>query len=167
MAASKKSRKVGRIGVRKDPDYQHTTGPLKKKIGKGHKPGSRHNVEQNTKGTASGKKGGVNDPRHGSKKPVPLVLTHKAVTASERRKFATPAEELAFIEADQRLSKLLDLADADQPLSSDDRAYLEQKLARHRLLCDLIGIRSNTDGETSVDEDLFDKLKPIDQRDFI
>jgi ribosome assembly protein YihI (activator of Der GTPase) len=168
MAASKKSRKVGRIGIRKDPDYQHTTGPIKKKARKGHKPGSRHNVESDAGKKGSQGQGGNKDPRHGSKKPVPLGPVAKGVHAAERRKFATPAEELAFIEADARLALLLDKVDGQQPLSAEEQAYLDSKMTRHRLLCELMGIKPAEQTESVDDaDDLFSKLKPVDHRDFL
>ena len=119
MAKQRKSRKVGLIGVRKDPDYVHEKSSGRVKKHKGKPPGSRHNVET-TKSQTSG--GAVSkDPRHGSKKPVQLV---KSPVKPAQRKYATPAEELAALEADGRLSALLDKLDEGKTLTATFAAYL-------------------------------------------
>ena len=85
MARSKKSRKVGLIGVRKDPDFKpsenrKSDSPRPKKH-KGKPAGNRHNVEQKK---VTGKKSAENkDPHHGSKKPIQLV---KSVTPTPVQK---------------------------------------------------------------------------------
>lgn len=162
MAKKKKSRKVGIIGVRKDPDYKHTSssGRLKKKR-KGKAPGSRHNVEEKRqeKSTSLANK----DPRHGSKKPVQLV---KAATTAkiEKRKYATPAEELAAIEADSRLMSLLDRLDDNDTLSKEQQDYVDTKMARHKILCELLGIVDDEDDAEEKDE--FDALDAIKIDDY-
>lgn len=156
MAKKKKSRKVGIIGVRKDPDYKHTTssGRLKKKR-KGKAPGSRHNVEETRqeKSVSLANK----DPRHGSKKPVQLV---KATTTAkiEKRKYATPAEELAAIEADSKLMSLLDRLDDNKALTKEQQDYVDTKMARHKILCEFLGIEDD-DIEESDEFDTLDAIK--------
>ncbi|GGF64605.1 Der GTPase-activating protein YihI [Alteromonas lipolytica] len=149
MAKSRKSRKVGLIGVRKDPDFVHSTSSGRVKKHKGKAPGSRHNVEQKKadKTTVSVNK----DPRHGSKKPVPLVKAAAATTNIEKRKYATPAEELAAIEADDRLASLLDKLDAGKAISKEQQQYVETKMARHKILCELMGI-SDEEKEDDIDD---------------
>ncbi len=112
----------------------------------------------------SAKKGTVNkDPRHGSKKPIQLV---KAVTPTpeQKKKYATPAQELAALEADQRLSDLLDKLDNDQSLSREQQAYVDEKMARHRILCDLLGIVEDDDEDDDIDP--FADLDAININDF-
>lgn len=163
----KKSRKVGLIGVRKDPDFKKNrsshsrsdTSPPKKT--KGKPAGSRHNVEM-TK--ASGEKRGKasSDPRHGSKKPISLVATAAVTKKVEQKKYATPAEELAAIEADARLVALLDKLDSEQKLTKEQEQYVETMMARHKVLCDLMGISDEEDD----DDDPFDSLDAMKIDDF-
>ena len=155
MSRSKKSRKTGPIGVRKDPDYAgKPSSPSKKKPPKGKPSGSRQQV-------AAQKKRGQNqnrntDPRHGSKKPIALVTTQKKIA------YATPAEELAAIEADARLTALLNKAENGAKLRADQQQYVNEKLARHAILCDLLGISQ----EEEKADDPYDSLDAISIDDF-
>ena len=166
MSRSKKSRKVGLIGVRKDPDFKPSENrksdtPRPKKH-KGKPAGSRHNVEQGKAG--GGKSSEKKDPRLGSKKPIALVKAKGvAPTPPEKKKYATPAQELAALEADQRLADLLDNLDADKKLTREQQRYVDEKMARHRVLCDLLGIVDEDDEEES---DPFDELNAIKIDDF-
>jgi ribosome assembly protein YihI (activator of Der GTPase) len=166
MARSKKSRKVGLIGVRKDPDFKPSenrkSDSSRPKKHKGKPAGSRHNVEQKK---VSGQKSVVNkDPRHGSKKPIQLVKAAVTPTPAQKKKYATPAQELAALEADQRLSDLLDKLDDDKPLTREQQAYVDEKMARHRILCDLLGIVEEDDEDDEMDP--FDDLDAINIDDF-
>ncbi|HCA75999.1 MAG TPA: GTPase-activating protein [Alteromonas sp.] len=156
MAKKKKSRKVGLIGVRKNPDHVNTKSSERPKKHKGKAPGSRHNVEQKKADKAASNSN--KDPRLGSKKPVPLI---KSVPAKiEKRKFATPAEELAAIEADDRLASLLDKLDDGEKITKEQQHYVDTTMARHKVLCDLMGISDDEDEEDEIDElDALDALK--------
>ncbi|MDC8829149.1 Der GTPase-activating protein YihI [Alteromonas gilva] len=160
MAKKKKSRKVGLIGVRKDPDFEHKTSSGRVKKRKGNSPGSRHNVEDKRQQKSTS--GGNQDPRLGSKKPVPLI---KTPVATQKRKFATPAEELAALEADSRLISLLDKLDQGKPLNKDQQHYVDEHMARHKALCELMGITADAD-ESDDDEDEFAALDAIKLDDF-
>ncbi|RDV24771.1 GTPase-activating protein [Alteromonas aestuariivivens] len=162
MARSKKTRKVGLIGVRKDPDYRPapkvSSGRVKKK--KGKPAGSRHNVEQpDVQPKASKTK---QDPRVGSKKPIELVVTAKRPPQPAMRKYASPADELAALEADERLAELLDKLDANKTLSAAEQAYVDEKMNRHRIVCDLLGITDDEEEES----DPFDTLDALNIEDF-
>ena len=156
MAQKKKSRKVGLIGVRKNPNHVNTKSSERPKKHKGKAPGSRHNVEQKKTEKASGNAN--KDPRLGSKKPVQLV---KSVAAKiEKRKYATPAEELAAIEADDRLAGLLDKLDGGKTITKEQQHYVDTQMARHKVLCDLMGINEGEDEEEEIDNfDALDALK--------
>ena len=66
------------------------------------------------------------------------------------------------IEDDKRLSQLLDRVDEGKSVSADDQSYIDTKLARHKVLCDLLGI----DNEEEQQEDTFsDPLSDIDAID--
>jgi len=165
MARSKKSRKIGLIGVRKDPDRKpgkkrNEAAPRPKKH-KGKPAGTRHNVEHTGKKTERRQE--KKDPRLGSKKPIPLIVTSKDTSTPKKIKYATPAEELAALEADQRLASLLDKLDDDQKLTKEQQAYVDEKMARHRILCDLLGIVDEDDEE---DVDPLEQLDPLDINDF-
>jgi len=173
MGRSKKTRKVGLIGVRKDPDFKpskhrSSEAPRPKKR-KGKPAGSRHNVESQS---SSGSHRQENkDPRHGSKKPISLEKqVPKAVptpTPALKRKYATPEQELAALEADTRLAVLLDKLDDDKTITKAEQAYVNEKMARHRVLCDLLGIVEDDDDDDDDDEnDPFDDLDAIDINDF-
>ncbi|MBU2978455.1 Der GTPase-activating protein YihI [Alteromonas sp. C1M14] len=151
---SKKSRKIGMIGVRKDPDFKPEERKNKGKVNTpkskrrlGNPAGSRNSVENTQK---SNKPTKVNqDPRHGSKKPVPLVKA--PVKTQAQKKYATPADELAALEADTKLASLLDKLDSDKAISRAEQQYVDEKMARHRILCDLLGITETDDDEDDVD----------------
>ena len=168
MPQKKKSRKVGLIGVRKDPDYK----PAKKnsdrvrKPKKGNPAGNRHNVASTSKrsGNSSPQQ---TDPRHGSKKPVQLVKSESpsGPVKPQQRKFATPTEELAALEADQRLASLLDKLDEGQSLNREQQAYVDEKVARHGQLCEMLGIDLEED-ESDDDNDPLDSLDAINIDDY-
>lgn len=166
MAHSKKTRKVGLIGVRKDPNYKRPTptGPAKPKKHKGKPAGSRHNVDQpDNKANATGN--ASKDPRHGSKKPVPLVKQATTVPGV-RKKYASPAQELAALEADEKLASLLDKIDGGDTLTRAQQAYVDEKMARHKVLCDLMGISESADNESDDDHDPLGDLDAFSMDDF-
>lgn len=168
MPRKKKSRKVGLIGVRKDPNKprKNTVSDRIKKPAKGKPAGSRHNVETGAKPEHKGN-GGKQDPRLGSKKPIQLIKTvvEQPTAKIQKRKYATPAEELAAIEADDRLASLLDKLDDGQKLTKEQASYVEQMTARHQVLCDLMGIKPEDDEEDS-DKDPLDSLDAFSMDDF-
>ena len=57
---------------------------------------------------------------------------------------------MAALEADERLAMLLDKYDNDEALSKDDVQYLESKMARHKILCDLLGITDEDDNDAKM-----------------
>ncbi len=156
MPRKKKSRKVGLIGVRKDPNAPRPPkAPKRAKKSTGKPAGNRNNIESSNK-PARQKKSAL-DPRLGSKKPISLIAKP---TQAEKRRFATPAQELADIEADERLSSLLDKLDNSGKLNAADQQYVNEKMARYRTLCDLLGITSD---EESDEDDTDSPLNDIEQ----
>lgn len=136
MSRAKKTRKTGPIGVPKSAVKPKVSESRKKKrVGK--KPGSR-NSELLKK--PSGSSAGVEkDKRLGSKKPIPLVQE------IQKAKFKTPQEELEYIENDPVLQSLLDKQDQNQPLTPKEQHLVDEKLARHQFLCELLGIDEQDD----------------------
>lgn len=169
MARSKKSRKVGLIGVRKDPDRKpgkpKPASAQKPKKHKGKPAGNRHNVEQSSSGHSQSKQ--AKDPRVGSKKPIDLTPPTASAPAKQTRapKYATPEQELAALEADTKLAALLDKLDDDQAISKAEQAYVDEKMARHRVVCELLGI-TDYDDEEEDDDDPLDGLDAIDIDDY-
>ena len=158
MGSRKKSRKVGLIGVRKDPDFKPSAKVNTKKQSKKHKgkpAGSRHNVESNKSSTGSTSADKV-DKRLGSKKPIKLIVEQDsalklAPKSQPKVRFKSPKEELAAIEADERLTDLLNRLDNGETLSFKQKDYIEKHMARHHVLCELLGIDVDLDDDDNED----------------
>ena len=167
MARQKKSRKVGKIGISKTPS--NVRKPTEKRVKKhlGKPAGSRNNealtVKQDPKKVNK-------DPRHGSKKPVSLIAEtkeHKSV--AKKVKYFSPTQELAAIEQDPRLATLLDKIDLGKKVSREDQHYVDQTLARHKILCDILGLTDEPEKQKESSEeqtDLYSQFEAIDINDF-
>jgi ribosome assembly protein YihI (activator of Der GTPase) len=160
MPRSKKSRKIGSIGVAKSPDYKPVAKIQKKKPGKGRPSGSRHNVESKQQSGSSGRSLS-SDPRHGSKKSIPLIKE-----AVKTTRYATPKQELSALENDARLINLLDKQDSGQTLSFEQNQYVQSKLDRHAVLCSLLGIHNDQEEESNTDDPLA-SLEAISMKEFL
>lgn len=167
MARQKKSRKVGKIGISKTPS--NVRKPTEKRVKKhlGKPAGSRNNEALTVKQDA--KK--VNkDPRHGSKKPVSLIAeTKEHKLAAKKVKYFSPTQELAAIEQDPRLATLLDKIDLGKKVSREDQHYVDQTLARHKILCDILGLTDEPEKQKESSEgqtDLYSQFEAIDINDF-
>ena len=150
----KKSRKVGQIGIRSVPKDQRKTSvsPSKPKKKLGNPSGSRHSAKQDTTNSKPGSQ--QTDPRVGSKKAVPLIVEAKSQPKPTKPKYFSPKLELKAIEEDEKLASLLDRVDNGQSLKPEQQKYVDEKLARHRQLCDLLGIEADEpEDETPLDED--------------
>jgi ribosome assembly protein YihI (activator of Der GTPase) len=167
MARQKKSRKVGKIGISKTPSNvrKPTEQRVKKHLGK--PAGSRNNealtINQDLKKVNK-------DPRHGSKKPVSLfVETKEQKLASKKVKFFSPTQELAAIEQDPRLASLLDKIDLGKKITKEDQHFVDQTLARHKILCDMLGLTNEPEKSKEQSEqqtDLYSQFEAIDINDF-
>ncbi len=170
MARKKKSRKVGQIGVpsvSKELRKRKPAAPSKPKMNKGNKPGSRHSAgTSETQAIAKENK----DPRLGSKKPVPLIVETKASKPkSEKPRYFSPAQELEALENNDKLNGLLDQIDDGVVLSVVDQKYVDECLARHRVLCELLGINDQDEeeqAENSLEDDPLARLNAIDINKF-
>ena len=132
----------------------------KKKKPVGRPAGSRHSEGLATKKSSAGKS--VNDPRVGSKKPVQLIAEPQAKSKEPKKRYATPQKELEAIEADEKLMALLDKQDNNETLSYMEKDYLNTKLNRHKVLCEMLGLTEEEDEEP----DPMDNLDPINPDDF-
>lgn len=160
MPRVKKSRKIGSIGVANSTEKpQRTSSSNKPKKKTGKKSGSRNNHEQNPSAKQSSTNSLV-DKRLGSKKPIDL-LAQKVTTP--KVKYFSPAEELEAIENDKKLSKLLLKEDEGKKLSTLEKQFVDERVARHKALCEMLGINLEDDdddlADTSEEDSLFDRLE--------
>lgn len=163
MARVKKSRKIGQIGTPKEsrpprkPKASHEGKPKKHK---GNPSGSRNSVENS--GPAETNQRQHKDPRVGSKKPITLVAEPKASANKPiKPKYFSPRQELQAIEDSEKLSTLLDQLDDGEKISKADQHYVDVTLARHKELCDMLGI-SQESKEQQNDDDPFERFEAID-----
>lgn len=175
MTRKKKSRTSGQIGIRHKPTAearQDRDRPVEsKKKGAGLKSGSRNSVQAEAKtGSANQNK----DPRHGSKKPISLVVTPaeqklltpttqpKALLAKAKPVEIPPQVELEQIEQDEKLQALLEKVEQGDILTGKDAKYFNAKTARHAELLTLLGLDDDDDeGEASAELDEAEDLDPL------
>lgn len=153
------------IGVRSVPkeERKNVVSPSKPKKKKGNPSGSRHSAkaDENTNLSSAGNK----DPRLGSKKAIPLVVEAKAEPKKKKPKYFSPKQELEAIENDDRLSALLDKMEYDHSLTKEQQQYVDEQLARHKVLCNMLGIvekHEEEEPQLQVDDPLarFDAIDP-------
>ena len=142
MTRKKRTRKVGSEGpavytekTRSEADREGLQRKKDRKR-KGLKSGSRHSAAEagNARKAAQAK-----DPRHGSKKLVPLIVeAKKPMTKKERRLSAE--QELAMLENDAQLMVLLDRIDAGEKLGAGLQKQVDQKLDRIEQLMNQLGL---------------------------
>lgn len=174
MTRKKKSRKPGSEGpavlTPKSTTQHDLEGRLRKKARKrkGLKSGSRHSDAAAVNGRSQGR---AKDPRHGSKKPVPLVVeAKKPVTKKERRLSAE--QELAMLENDAQLMILLDRIEAGESLGAGLQQQVDQKLDRIEQLMNQLGLLDDAPDEAETEAapveeiDLLDKFENMDFDDF-
>lgn len=109
------------------------------------------------------------DPRIGSKKPVPLTGSakpkaqpKKTEIVSIKTKNLTPEKELELLENDPYLEKLLDLMEDGEELSSKQQQDLDKMLDRIDELMNQLGYSQeddDIDGDAEVKEDIVSLLK--------
>jgi len=173
MTRKKRSRKVGSEGPAEYAQKSTTQKDLdarkrqKDKKRKGLKSGSRHSEAQGNDARAQAKR---KDPRHGSKKPVALILDKKPVTKKERRLSAE--QELAMLENDAQLMVLLDRIEAGENLGAGLQMQVDQKLDRIEQLMKQLGLLEDDKPEAAVaiqpaavnpsDDDLLDQFENSD-----
>ncbi len=183
MTRQKKSRNVGNNGQRHLPasEVRKTREPKEesKKKGAGLKSGSRNSQPQlKTPDNAGNAK---KDPRLGSKKPIPLLetpvvtqahtqvdpkLQPKAQLKTAKPERLTLEQELAAIEADERLQALLEQVEQDQVLSGKDAKYFNRQTARLTELLQLLGLDDTSDHDNAQDteEDPLARFERTDWR---
>src|SRR5690606_28137723 len=163
MTRVKKSRKTGPLAPSKAvkkpweaPKGKPSSGKAPRK-GKGHKPGSRFNPAMNQAKTASTGHRGVPDPRHGSKKPIPLVAPAAPEKSVEALTRDAAHAELQPLEHDLRFQQLLHNMDHALPLTDAEQAYVDESTERCIVLSDILGLDlDDHDYDGDEDEDGLD-----------
>lgn len=160
MTRQKKTRKIGPVGARSVPKEERdkklvesTKKPIKYK---GLPPGSRFSTKLGTDQQGQQIDSKSKDPRHGSKKPIALIMpggssARKHVDKPESVNL-TPAEELALLENDERLQDFLDALDDGEELHAEDQAWVDQQLARFQQLAEILGLDLDDDEESEGGE---------------
>jgi ribosome assembly protein YihI (activator of Der GTPase) len=160
--ASKKTRKGGQIGTPKStiPIVRTPSDRTRKK--NGNKPGTRNSVIDAAESARQNQK---KDLRFGSKVPIDLLRHKKTSSQATEKKisYKTPKHELDAIEADDKLQKLLDKQEA-KALTALEQVYVNTNLARHLVLCDMLGI--SAEEEIEEEDDPLSRLDAISMDDF-
>lgn len=138
MSLKKKSRKVGRVGVRSTPKHErqhhHTVKNVTKR--KGRPAGSRQAVQQtNIQEQDSSQQ---RDSRIGSKKPIALVSTQSPNEFDLQ-------QELQQLEQNEKLQDCLDLLDAGETLPASTQSWFEATMSRYEELLERLGIDLDED----------------------
>lgn len=166
MTRVKKSRKVGKIGIAKSdtPRKVKKTQLAKSTNTAGNKAGSRQQLSANHLSNGASKE--KLDPRIGSKKSIDLnkYKGGSAPLSQKRSRFTNPQDELDAIEQDHKLEQLL-AKQEHQKLSFAENDYVVKTLARHKALCELLGIEL-LDEESEQETDPFAMLDAIKIEDF-
>lgn len=183
MTRIKKSRGTGQIGLRHKPKAEARLDrerPVEaKKKGAGKKSGSRNSqLEAKSEPNNQGRNA-KQDPRIGSKTPIPLVLndvekklmekpvdfTPKAQLAKAKAPQLAPEQELAQLEQDEKLMALLERVEQGEILTGKDAKYFNAKTARHAELISLLGLDDDEDDFVD-DEDELDPLSKLEKTDW-
>lgn len=134
---------------------------------RGHAAGSRSSGKGESQSGRSGKT--QQDPRIGSKKPVPLGVIEQTSKPQKPAKIEkpaalTPEAELMLLENDERLDALLERMEQGETLSQSDQQWVDSKLDRIDTLMDILGISYDDDEQDEEDkaDDLMRLLKGSD-----
>ncbi|MFT2092821.1 Der GTPase-activating protein YihI [Paraglaciecola sp. 2405UD69-4] len=168
MPRQKKSRKVGQIGTPKTTTNVRKPTEKRIKKPKGKPAGTRNSEVIISKD--SGKLHVSKDPRHGSKKPIQLVEVKSAPKAAPKAKIRSfsPAQELAELEQDVKLSILLEKEETGTKITREEQQYMNEKLARHKVLCELLGLTDDENEKTNNENssNLYNDLDAFNIDDF-
>lgn len=146
MTRKKKGRKVGSEGPAQYAESNLSKADLlalaKKRSDKrkGNKAGTRHSVASNK---APKKANNSQDPRLGSKKPIPLIVEekpHPKSNAAKRDRRLSAQEELTQLENDAKLNVLLDRLEQGDKLGAGLQSYVDEKLDRIEELMSTLGL---------------------------
>lgn len=128
----------------------------RKRKHKGLPSGTRHSDPNAGKKSTVDKK--VQDPRLGSKKPIPLIAEGQTsivkVSKPKAEKIRlTPAQELAALEDDPKLEQLLNRVEKNHTLTDEEQHYLDRRLDRIEELMTILGYEYDEKEDDELDED--------------
>lgn len=167
MPRKKKSRKGGQIGTPKTSSNVRKPTEARVKKHKGKPAGTRNSEATTTINSGNAKVS--KDPRHGSKKPIDLFADKSGdkKTSAPKIKHFSPAKELEAIEQDTRLAALLDNTELGKNLSKEDQNYVDKNLARHKVLCGLLGLNDESEEqEIEIEQDISPNFESISIDDY-
>ncbi len=182
MSRTKKSRKPGSAPTAKPKLSKVELANVEKRVRKktGKKPGNRQQEAQPIKDFAKNANQ-AKDPRIGSKKPIDLGGTVKPTQPKSNKPKQDPiaairtvgndnadvevslAQELANIEADERLQAILAKQDDELALTEQEVDYFNEMMERHQLLTEQLDGENEESADTASssknsEDDLWDKL---------
>jgi len=173
MTRIKKTRSEKTIGAAKKPLLKQSerVKDNTKKKGKGRPSGAKANIDGvKVKKTRSSNGSNTlrDDSRVGSKVAIELVPQANAknlqpkVTIKKTKPELSIEQQLAQVENDVRLNKLLDAIDEGNDISDKDQAYIDHQTAKHQKLMSLV---EGDDEEEAEDNDVEDKKEAWEQID--
>ncbi|HEF8771358.1 Der GTPase-activating protein YihI [Providencia manganoxydans] len=132
---------------------------------RGNKAGARY--QEKSANGQSASQNQVNDPRLGSKKPVPLIAEEKVavprpakVKEPVEKVKLSPEQELEMLEQDDRLDSLLARLEDGETVTAKEQEYIDTCLDRIDELMSILGIEL-TDDEEEEDEEKLDDIMRI------
>jgi len=141
---------------------QESRDRKRQKKHRGHTAGSRA-----TGGEASsaGKKTGQQqDPRIGSKKPIPLGVTESTPATKQHKPksekpMLSPQAELDLLENDERLDALLERLEEGETLTAEEQSWVDAKLDRIDELMQKLGLSYDDEDDEEEDEKQEDMMR--------
>ncbi|MEF3107600.1 Der GTPase-activating protein YihI [Raoultella sp. WB_B2P2-3] len=141
---------------------QESRDRKRQKKHRGHTAGSRA-----TGGEASsaGKKAGQQqDPRIGSKKPIPLGVTESTPATKQHKPksekpMLSPQAELDLLENDERLDALLERLEEGGSLNAEEQTWVDAKLDRIDELMQQLGLSYDDDEDEEEEERKEDMMR--------
>ncbi|HCB9264817.1 Der GTPase-activating protein YihI [Klebsiella pneumoniae] len=132
---------------------------------RGHAAGSRANG--GGAASAGKKQRQAQDPRVGSKKPIPLGVSESSVPAPKQHKpksekpMLSPQAELELLENDERLDALLERLEEGGTLNAEEQSWVDAKLDRIDELMQQLGLSYDDEDEEEEErqEDMMRLLK--------
>lgn len=175
MTRQKKTRSAGENGPRflpaADVRKVRERKEESKKSAVGGKAGQRNSQLLSKHARSDGNSNqAAKDPRHGSKKPIPLLVSEpsaeqqlqhslqpKAQVGKVKEAPLPPEQELAALEQDERLQQLLERVEQDEVLTGKDAKYFNRMTERYQQLLEELGL---------AEEDSNDPLAEFERTDW-
>ena len=132
---------------------------------RGHAAGSR--ATGGDTASAGKKQRQAQDPRVGSKKPIPLGVSESSAPAPKQHKpksekpMLSPQAELELLENDERLDALLERLEEGGTLNAEEQSWVDAKLDRIDELMQQLGLSYDDEDEEEEErqEDMMRLLK--------